>query len=425
MRAIDVSTDVIAEIHAEIERTRVFRRSIGGDLDPAPPPPDSAILGDLIRQAFWASLSEEEGHSTTFVLHWLAEPLSDPFLELVLAEPIPLTPENIRKLAPVLVRGAALAASTGPTSDGVARIVGVSYGGTNSLVIRVPRPGLIAVFHGGWRVAIIRGGELHSLGNGLPDPAQLIGDTLPGRLNVEHRSVAGAFLLALSRSMSHHGNGGTLVFLSGSPHYDLPRQIEQPVRLASPIESLAPLFTISTHAVRESIDKFLGGHRESIPGLPGFPDEAFAAGLALTSVAYLYSAIRGEWHSDFLYKDDVERATGQRLRQVVTAVGKLTARDGAVVLDNELCVRAFGAHLTGAQPERLLARSILNRRPPEPRALYEGTRHASAVGFVNKVTDAVAIVASHDGPLTLCHWDPNAGEGGGVVAVCDLHLLLD
>jgi hypothetical protein len=90
----------------------------------------------------------------------------------------------------------------------------------------------------------------------------------------------------------------------------------------------------------------------------------------------------------------------------VDAIGRLTAIDGAVVLDYDL--RLAGAEaIISVKPEgRVESRSILSWDEAEivPVADLGGTRRRSAASFVLQDHNYVAVTASHDGSVSLAGW---------------------
>ena len=99
--------------------------------------------------------------------------------------------------------------------------------------------------------------------------------------------------------------------------------------------------------------------------------------------------------------------------RAVSSVARLTAVDGAVVVDDRLSVFGFGAKIgiPAASP------SVLNPVPQTLPDLFAGrearegswgglggTRHLSAAHFVAENSEAVALIVSVDGPTKLITW---------------------
>jgi len=130
-------------------------------------------------------------------------------------------------------------------------------------------------------------------------------------------------------------------------------------------------------------------------------------------------------HPDFL--------AGQRHRfddalvRSLKLTGQLTAVDGAVIVNDDLKVLAFGAKIkpldTRKSPETLVVSDSSAGSDPLEVSLSEfgGTRHQSAAQFVFDQRQAVAFVASQDGIITLLTWEEGVGS---VAAVRHIELTL-
>src|SRR6266700_144943 len=93
-----------------------------------------------------------------------------------------------------------------------------------------------------------------------------------------------------------------------------------------------------------------------------------------------------------------------------------TAVDGATLVTFDLDVLAFGAKIRAKnvdhKPERLIISEPFEGSVEREIGLSElgGTRHQSAVQFVFDQKDAIAIVASQDGRLSVLGWDRTEGK---------------
>jgi hypothetical protein len=101
-------------------------------------------------------------------------------------------------------------------------------------------------------------------------------------------------------------------------------------------------------------------------------------------------------------------------------IGQLTAVDGAVIVNDEVQVLAFGAKIkprhARKSPETLLVSEPTTGSVPEEVSLAEfgGTRHQSAAQFMFDQRQGVAFVASQDGIMTMLTWDEGAGRVAAV-----------
>jgi hypothetical protein len=107
--------------------------------------------------------------------------------------------------------------------------------------------------------------------------------------------------------------------------------------------------------------------------------------------------------------------------------GQLTAVDGAVIVNDDLKVLAFGAKIkpldTSKSPETLFVSESSAESVPLEVSLSEfgGTRHQSAAQFVFDQRQSVAFVASQDGLMTMLTWHEGVGS---VAAVRHIELTL-
>jgi hypothetical protein len=102
----------------------------------------------------------------------------------------------------------------------------------------------------------------------------------------------------------------------------------------------------------------------------------------------------------------------ESFRRSVDAVARLTAVDGATVLNERYELLAFGMKIVrkraSARVELVtVTEPVVGNTPTmvDPSRLG-GTRHLSAVQFVNDQRDALALVASQDGRFTVFAWSP-------------------
>ena len=124
---------------------------------------------------------------------------------------------------------------------------------------------------------------------------------------------------------------------------------------------------------------------------------------------------------------DQKHRFDEALVRSLKLTGQLTAVDGAVIVNDDLKVLAFGAKIkpldTRKSPEMLVVSDASAGSVPLEVSLSEfgGTRHQSAAQFVFDQKQAVAFVASQDGIITLLTWDEGVGS---VAAVRHIELTL-
>jgi hypothetical protein len=324
--------------------------------------PDVGAIEELIGAAFWASLRREEGYIPRISLAWLApHEVAHP---LILAEPLPLDPGVLAKVAPAVERAGI---HLGVWRDGGELRV---WGTTRAIpgfcfVLEVAAPGLLVVKHhrGGEsgkfvNVAVLEGDQVKVVdehASSLPDCPELLTSLLgfdspaswAGTVNV---------LVQLAVSMRAHGRGGALLVVPAQS--DAWRSsIVQPIRYA-----VSP---------------------------------AYAALVGLIDSANQRS------HA---WEDAIGRA--------IDAIAGLTAIDGAAILSDRYELLAFGAKIArrkGSSPvEQVTVTEPIQggvATLAHPTQLG-GTRHLSAAQFVHDQRDAIALVASQDGRFTVFAWSP-------------------
>lgn len=99
---------------------------------------------------------------------------------------------------------------------------------------------------------------------------------------------------------------------------------------------------------------------------------------------------------------------GNLWRRVAEAVGRLAGTDGAVILDGNLGLKAFGAHLAlGAAPISYVEGTVVVPAPlvSHSTSTISGTRHSAAIHHVASNPQSMAVVVSHDGPVSLVTHD--------------------
>jgi hypothetical protein len=329
------------------------------------PLPDVGIIQTVVDAAFWASLRREEGLTPRISLAFLSP--ADAGQPLLFADPLPLSPAGLARLAPAVER-AGIHMGVWPFS-GELRV----WGTTRTLppfclVIEVVGSGLLVIKHRAEsfgkfvNVAVLEGDQVKIVDEGganIPDcPGvlkSLLGTDWPttdGGVNV---------LVLLAASMRAHGRGGALLVVPPG-----------------------------TSAWRESI---------------------------MTPVLYTVDPPFGALADMLTRENEADSHEWQEdLRRAVDNVAGLTAVDGATLVNGRYQLLAFGTKIIrrrGNPPvERVLVTepivgSILTEATP---AQLGGTRHLAAAQFVHDQRDASALVASQDGRFTIFTWSDCEGS---------------
>jgi hypothetical protein len=326
-------------------------------------PPDLDELEALIDTAFWTSLRREEGYVPIISLALVA-PDATP-TPLRFAEPLPLEPAALAKVAPAVERpGIHLGVSP---MNGALRVWGATrHLPSFCLVLEVAAPGVLVIkqHRGGEQtkfanIAVLEADQVKIVdedASSLPDCPSLLSSLL-GFDTPASWSDSVNVLVQLSVSMRAHKRGGLLLVVpSGTDRWR--ESIIAPIKY-----ELRPPFSVLAHLMLQKIAD-----------------------------------------RDRLWQDALGRG--------VEFIAGLTAVDGATLVTDQHDLLAFGAKITrrrGSPPVEVTAVT----EPIEggsaaivhPSSLG-GTRHLSAAQGVHDQRDAVALVASQDGRFTVFAWSP-------------------
>lgn len=354
------------EIEAHFKRHHAEARRAGED--GLAPQPDAQSIAAIIDATFWASFRPEEGRFPKISLAYLPpEAAGQP---LMFEHPLPLTPSVLRKLAPAVERPEIHLGVW--TFNNELRV----WGATRTIpsfcfVLEDVEPGLLVVKHrrldgfGKYaNVAVLIGETVKIIdeqGTSLPDCPSLLKSLLAftaAATNGPNHSLN--VLVQLAASMRAHGRGGSLLVVpTGDERWR--ESIAQPI-----LYSVAPSFSSLHDLVRHEVDV---NHED-----------------------------RRQWES--------------AMRRAVDTIGGLTAVDGALVINDQYEVLAFGAKirrhdLSFPVDKWVITEPIVGNvgivvQPTE----HGGTRHLSAAQFVYDQRDTLALVASQDGRFTVFAWSP-------------------
>lgn len=340
---------------------RHFTRRIEGageGRDGLAPVPDEAAIGALIDAAFWTSLRREEGITPRISLAFVPPSLAGQ--PLTFATSLPLRPANLAKVAPAVERPGI---HLGAWADDEGRLA--VWGTTRTLpaycfVVEVVASGLLVVkdrrepFGKFTNVAVLEG-----------DAAKIVDDTpaavpdCPGvvrsLLGIDWSAGPNAFV-QLAVSMRAHGRGGALLVVpTGSTSWQ---------------ESIVSPIVYAVH-----------------PPFSGLSNLLARAPAEMNEY---------DWQEDY--------------RRSVDAIAGLTAVDGAVLATDRYDLLAFGAKIQrrrGSSPvERVMVTEPIEGSENLVITSSElgGTRHLSAAQFAHDQPDAIALVASQDGRVTVFKW---------------------
>lgn len=331
------------------------------------PEPSAQIIEAIIDVAFWASLGREEGHSPRISLAFLPEEMAG--MPLVFKYRLPLTTQNLTKLAPAVERpGIHLGIWM---EDGKLYL----WGTTREIpalcfVLEVVEPGLLVVKHrridglGKFvNVATLKGDQIKvvdEISENAPERPPII-NSLLGFTSPYNNDGSDSVnvLIQLATAMRSHKRGGAVLVVPADTN-DWRDSIIHPITYPV-VSAFSGLTDLTKHLDQEK---------------------------------------------DLLLWQNL-------LHQEVESVGGLTAVDGATIINDRHELLAFGAKIGRSWKSKRVDQIVITEpvigstaRVIHP-ATLGGTRHLSAAQFVFDQRDAVALVASQDGRFTVFAWSPS------------------
>lgn len=353
---------------------------------PSPAPRQPSPKGRLIRhirsmleEAFWASLRTEEGRRHNFALKYGPQSEDAPSHKdpIVLNEPLSFNSRTLAKLAPALHSTQVIGGWPREAATGKGELVIWGFAQTSgSMSLQTIEPGkiIVSVGFGG------KAGMDGQIADFVSEYAlQRLRDVFQKARRNDVAQDAGLVeifrsidLEIIARAMRSHGKGGTLLVVG---NYD-----------------------------KCVVDEM----RYSVK-----PDQ--------TLKAYLESR-------DSALRDG--RLAGDRkvFQKLLESIGQLTAVDGATMVTYDLRLLGFGAKIkprsSSEQFDLRLSGPFENSHLRRERSsdMSWGTRHKSAAQFIFDQRDALAIVASQDGRLSVFMWD-DAEQAVSVTEEAEFLLL--
>jgi hypothetical protein len=351
---LTLDIDNLRTLNEQPSRLKLFGRWL-----PSLPSPD--YLRRVVETAFWATLEREEGRFHGFRL--TCRPPGDDEIEFRFKRSLYLSSRELSKLASSVLEEALIGTWI---DEGGIYSWGFSHLPDASIQVRARRPGQLLLGIAGYPSAVVTAERIELVDAERLKLAAALSD---GQPNETTESLA-RDVLRVGKSMESLSHGGTLVVVPRLE--DVAGSIDLGRYEPSPVYTLAA--------------------------------EAFAARREI--VATIHTFMKKTLDSE----EKLSWAERQR-----TAIARLTAVDGATILDRNLGVLSYGAKLRAQHPDPSSIRVLvstpfhdaewLERRVPD----LGGTRHQSAATFVACHPRSVALVASQDGGLTLFTWDARAG----------------
>ncbi len=391
LRLFSADNDWIVRICAQFQHHAEVRQRVKVGT-PVPEVPSCQMLADVLDVAFWASLTTNEGRPTRVRLVMLPTASQEAVLEF--KHPIAFSEDEVAKLAPA-ARSTGWLAVDATCQPGT--IWGISQHPTSdrlgAITIDVSDPGVIRVGFGPSQSFVVFAGRstasphdagdmtltsrLRSVLGGADaeapetDAAEADAAEADGHAAVRKCLALGA----LARMVLEDRHGGTLLVVPGA---------------SGPwLESLSPFahaFREPDTSVRDAVAAVQDQELSRIVGLGSLRRYDISSD---AKVAILAAVSQLHWHPEV----------------VLRPVARLAAVDGAVVMTADLDILGFGAMINvGVAPDVLLLTPWPERTDRIDIEEVGGARHQSAVRFVGKHHDSLALVISHDGHLSLALW---------------------
>jgi hypothetical protein len=367
--------------------------------------PTQKNLKLLLRIAFFASLTREEGRELTFVIGYCEAPRSDERNEqgrFVFDNPLPLNVRQLTKLAPACNTIQGIIGIHAGTNDRL-EIWGLLNNGSSqwrlrqgkstscssfSMVsVRVNGPGDLCLEVGPERIVRFHDGV--KTNDGLP---VLFEDgPILRRLLLHKVELATQWLVRGVLEMRH---GGTIFLIPPATRLIPGQSSTRTVKRIDDLCEIKYRFDKYVDLIPKRLSRCLDyqqaqseREKRSIEGDPSFS----------LSAAQLGSPPPGELEARIELEDAVEMVFG------------LTAVDGALILTTNLEVIGFGAVVKEIHDAPPIYKSIDVRG--EQLETFDlkglGTRHRSAACFCYKYPGTLAFVASQDGALSCMTTRPN------------------
>jgi hypothetical protein len=351
------------------------------------PRPSDADLALLVEVMFFASLHEEEGRRTAFSIAW--QPGSgDCAAVLAMAAPVPVTPQNLAKLAPATHRDATSIAVR-REAHGLAAwaLMQRSAASEAPLTIWSLAPGVVRVDYAGIPRALFARGQFLFL-DGLHEvksPARAL-TTAFSQWQAEADPETGIALRAAivtriaSRTLEH-GHGGMILITRSD--VSLPAGVRVHYAVSEGRNVLAKRYAEVTRDVpiEEHLQRLRGSRERGLDGRVYVRDEAQIA-----------------------------------FSEAIDFVARLTSVDNALLLDTDLNVRGFGVQVIESDAPQMQFSHVSPYTQDvhvDDLSTFKGTRHPAGVIFcMRQEQEAAAIIASQDRRLSLAIKDAR-----GVVAV--------
>jgi hypothetical protein len=336
----------------------IHRQLVSRSLQPDHQTLSVAAIRQLINTVFWASLATEEGqHAKVAVVVIEAEDMGITS-RITFTDTLPFSPSVLVKLSPAL-QGEHSYLAVSFDARRQPGIHSLTQGAAFGPVIRATSPGNIVVSLSGEILAYLSPVQEPQFLE-IPDWVTQVARFVDGPFDSDFQL---AWLLRFLAEAMRHGRGGTILIV--------------PSRAGAWEDSLKDGYLIAEDelGLMRSKERWEKKSKETTdPGSLVFLDP-------LSSEATTF-------------------------RRAVAFIGRLTAVDGATVLNDKYEVIGFGRKIVPRldPPAEITVANLLGEPSVEdtiPFKTLGGTRHQSAACFVHDNPESVALVTSQDGRMTM------------------------
>jgi len=343
--------------------------------------PTDGALHRVIEEVFWSSMDRYEGNPLQARIFFVRKLQLTGARIIQLASPRPISKDTIRQLSPAHAPDGALLAVEDTNGEPQIEAVLGSFPSTRGaspykwLGVESRGPGSVRLSIGGWQTVLefIRGTWKPLGGMSLDRTAAEILLMKAGLFPTEPAGrdwQVAKMILDIGNAIEHHGMGGALWILPCGATMDgdlegLGHRVEMSSMWCEPFREMWELRTSVIRLLNPGCGK---GHE------------------------FLQEAAQ-QW--DFLRQDAVTRS-----------LSSLTKIDGAIVINGSPQVLAFGVICNGFDCKATEVRRSIDPSNPSiadvvDSSVFGGSRHRSAIDFCSSHSPAGAVVASHDGGLTV------------------------
>lgn len=336
--------------------------------------PTREQLADIINVAYWASFATEEGNSVTASL--ILNPVKNTTDTFRFDIPLDLTVKTLVKLCPALENPKS-DIGLWPAEDGELKIWGFTSAPYESIKpdfwVQILGPGRILILYSGRSIAAVTGNTAVFLDHKIVMQAMM--PKIAAQAKADDIQIVNLLrynaIMKIVQQMRAHGRGGTILIVPESQNWS--QSIKAPIKYTGGAN-------------------FLDAESGQLP-VQRENDES------IDQVTKLIDELNLPHQKDWL-------DSWQKIQQQCNRIARLTAVDGALVMNFDRYVYCFGAKIRALNVEATSS-AMQQLNPFESESGIEGkftslsgTRHQSAAQFAYDQPGSIAIAASVDGNVT-------------------------